>query len=103
ILIVLCFLVVGVVAVFAIFGNLIAPHDPNEQNLLVGLNRPSNALRLGTDDLGRDVFSRTIVGARTAVVGPILIALGAMLIGNALGLIAGHKDGLIACVRLATM
>ena len=95
ILIVLCFIVVGVVAVFAIFGNLIAPHDPNEQNLLVGLTRPSSEFWLGTDDLGRDVFSRTIVGARTAVVGPILIALGAMLIGNALGLLAGYKGGLV--------
>ena len=95
ILIVLCFIVVAVVAVFAIFGNLIAPHDPNEQNLLVGLTRPSSEFWLGTDDLGRDVFSRTIVGARTAVVGPILIALGAMLIGNALGLLAGYKGGLV--------
>jgi len=95
ILIVFCFIVVAVVAVFAIFGNLIAPYDPNEQNLLVGLTRPSSTYWLGTDDLGRDVFSRTIVGARTAVVGPILIALGAMLIGNTLGLIAGYKGGLV--------
>jgi peptide/nickel transport system permease protein len=90
-----CFLVIGVVVVCAIFGSLIAPHDPNQQNLLVGLTPPSKDFWLGTDDLGRDVFSRVIVGARTAIVGPIIIALGAMVIGNTLGLIAGYKGGAI--------
>jgi peptide/nickel transport system permease protein len=90
-----CFLVIGVVVVCAIFGSLIAPHDPNQQNLLVGLTSPSKDFWLGTDDLGRDVFSRVIVGARTAIVGPIIIALGAMLIGNALGLIAGYRGGTV--------
>ena len=93
--IVLCFVVVAAVAVFAIVGSLVAPRDANNQDLLIGLTRPSADFWLGTDDLGRDVFSRTIVGARTAVVGPILIALGALVIGNALGLIAGYKGGLI--------
>src|SRR4051812_22364376 len=82
ILIGFCFLVVAGVVVCAIFGQLIAPHDPNEQTLLVGLTSPSRHYWLGTDDLGRDVFSRVIVGARTAIVGPILISLGAMLLGN---------------------
>jgi peptide/nickel transport system permease protein len=90
-----CFLVIGVVVVCAIFGSLIAPHDPNQQNLLVGLTSPSKDFWLGTDDLGRDVFSRVIVGARTAIVGPIIIALGAMLVGNALGLIAGYRGGTV--------
>ena len=48
----------------AIFGPLIAPHDPHAQDLLAGLVGPSRAHLLGTDDLGRDIFSRTIVGAR---------------------------------------
>src|SRR5207247_2227836 len=47
-----------------------------------------------TDDLGRDILSRTIVGARTAMVGPILIAFGAMVLGNLLGLISGYRGGL---------
>jgi peptide/nickel transport system permease protein len=89
----LSFVFVAFVAVCAIFGSLIAPKDPAAQDLLVGVSPPSSEYWLGTDDLGRDVFSRTIVGAQTAVVGPILIALGAMFIGNVLGLLAGYKGG----------
>ena len=89
------FAFVATVLVFAAFGPLIAPRGPNAQNLLVGVTTPNGDFWLGTDDLGRDVFSRTIVGARTAVIGPILIALGAMVIGNALGLLAGYRGGLL--------
>jgi peptide/nickel transport system permease protein len=85
--------ILGVVVVCALIGPWIVPHDPNEQDLLNSLAGPSRDHLFGTDDLGRDIFSRTIVGARTAVVGPLLIALGAMLIGNALGLVAGYFGG----------
>jgi peptide/nickel transport system permease protein len=87
-------LVVLAAIVAAAFGPLVAPHDPNAQNLLAGLSKPSSANFLGRDDLGRDIFSRLIIGARTAVIGPLVIALGAMLIGNILGLIAGFFGGL---------
>jgi peptide/nickel transport system permease protein len=62
------------------------------------LGQPSRAHWLGTDDLGRDVLSRTIAGARTAVLGPLLIALGAMLIGNIFGLLAGYHGGFVDAV-----
>jgi len=87
------FAVVAVIATCAVFGGSIAPHDPSAQDLLTGLSHPSGSHWLGTDDLGRDTFSRVIAGARTAVVGPLVIALGAMLIGNALGLLAGYRGG----------
>lgn len=90
----LAFLVLAAVVACAAFGHWIAPRDPNEQDLLFSFTGPSREHLLGTDDLGRDIASRTIVGARTAVVGPVLIALGAMLIGNVLGLIAGYFGGL---------
>jgi peptide/nickel transport system permease protein len=89
----LSFVLIALVAICAIFGTLIAPKDPHAQNLLVGVAPPSGDYWLGTDELGRDVLSRTIVGARTAVIGPVLIALGAMFIGNVLGLLAGYKGG----------
>jgi peptide/nickel transport system permease protein len=94
----LAMLVLLAVIACAAFGEWIAPRDPNEQDLLFSLTGPSRAHWLGTDDLGRDIASRTIVGARTAVVGPLLIALGAMLIGNVLGLLAGYFGGLIDSV-----
>jgi peptide/nickel transport system permease protein len=90
---ILAFLVVGVVAACAVLGGRIAPHDPAAQDLLGSLQHPSKAHWLGTDDLGRDIFSRTVAGARTAVIGPLIIALGAMLIGNILGLWAGYRGG----------
>jgi peptide/nickel transport system permease protein len=95
------FVVVGamvallIVLVCAAFGPWLAPHDPNEQDLLVGLTGPSSQHWLGTDDLGRDILSRTIVGTRSAVVGPLIIALGAMTIGVVLGLLAGYNGGAI--------
>jgi peptide/nickel transport system permease protein len=84
-------LLVGLVC--AVFGPWIAPHDPNEQDLFASLAGPSRNHLLGTDDLGRDILSRTIVGARTAILGPALIAFGAMLLGNFFGVLAGYRGG----------
>jgi peptide/nickel transport system permease protein len=97
-LMVACFFVVAVVAVMVVLGAAIAPYGPNTQNLTDVLARPSRAHWLGTDSLGRDVFSRLIAGARTACVGPILIAYVSMLAGNALGLLAGYRGGRVDSV-----
>ena len=93
VLIILCLIFTAIVVFCAIFGSLVAPHDPNEQDLLNTLQQPSWDHLFGTDTLGRDIFSRVIVGARTAVAGPLVIALGAMLIGNTLGVFAGYRGG----------
>jgi peptide/nickel transport system permease protein len=93
VLIGLSVLIMLLVVACAIFGSLLAPDQVNAQNLLSGVNPPSAHHLLGTDDFGRDIFSRLIVGARAAVIGPALIAIGALLIGNALGLIAGYVGG----------
>lgn len=94
----LCFLLVAGVVLTAIFGRLLAPQDPGAQNLAIALAKPSGAHWLGTDELGRDVFSRLIVGARTAFIGPLVIAAGSMLFGNLLGLIAGYRGGRVDAV-----
>ncbi len=93
VLIALCFLFIVAIAVCALFGALISPHDAASQDLLNTLKGPSGSHLFGTDALGQDVFSRTIVGARTAVVGPLVIAIGAMVVGNALGTLAGYRGG----------
>jgi peptide/nickel transport system permease protein len=92
-LISLSVLIVVLVVACAVFGSLLAPDPANAQNLLSGVKPPSAHHLLGTDDFGRDIFSRLIVGARAAVIGPALIAIGALVIGNALGLIAGYVGG----------
>lgn len=95
VLILLCFVVVALVAVCAVAGSWIAPHDASEQDLLLGITGPSGSHLFGTDTLGQDIFSRVIVGARVAVLGPLVIALGAMLVGNLLGTIAGYRGGIV--------
>jgi peptide/nickel transport system permease protein len=94
-LVVAALVVVGAVIVAAVAGPAIAPHSATAQDLATGISGPSSEHWLGTDDLGRDVLSRTIVGARTAVLGPLLVAAGAMVIGNLLGLVAGYRGGFL--------
>jgi peptide/nickel transport system permease protein len=87
------FVIGGVFVFLAIFGHVVAPQDPNAQNLVTGLSKPSAAHWFGTDQLGRDIFSRVLVGARPALLGPVVVAAGSMLIGNLLGLWAGYRGG----------
>ncbi len=79
----------------AIFAPWLAPYPPNDIDMLQTLAKPSAEHWLGTDNLGRDVLSRIIYGARTS----IIIALGAtavsVILGEALGLIAAHFGGII--------
>lgn len=91
-------LCVVVVLVCAIGGSAIAPGSPDTQRLLVGDSPPSAEFWAGTDKLGRDVFARTVAGARTALVGPTVIALGAFAIATVLGLLAGYFGGWIDSV-----
>jgi peptide/nickel transport system permease protein len=93
--IVCCFVVLAAVVVMAIFGGRIAPYDPAHQDLSNVLAKPSTAHWFGTDALGRDVFSRVIAGARSALLGPLVIALGSMLIGSVLGLTAAYRGGAV--------
>jgi peptide/nickel transport system permease protein len=88
-----CFFVLFAVVVMAIFRTWITPQDPGAQDPILGLTKPNGDNWLGTDTLGRDVFSRTIAGARTALMGPFIIAAASMLIGDLLGLWAGYRGG----------
>jgi peptide/nickel transport system permease protein len=92
--VVIAAVIVLVIAVCTVLGPLIAPQDPGAQDLLLSASPPTGGHLFGTDQLGRDVFSRIIVGARTAIIGPIIIALGSMIISNILGLLAGYWGGL---------
>jgi len=96
--ILLCFLIIGGAVFVAIFGRLIAPYSPGQQNVANVLQKASAEHWLGTDALGRDILSRILAGARTALVGPIVIAAASMVIGNALGLLAGYRGGRVEAV-----
>jgi peptide/nickel transport system permease protein len=87
------------VAFAALLAPLLAPHDPNEQNLLNILTPPiwldggDANFPLGTDNLGRDVLSRLLFGAQSALIVASLGALGAMMIGTVLAHVAGYFGG----------
>lgn len=91
--IVVCFCVMAVVVVCALFGSSVAPDSPFTQRLEVGDKPPSAEFIAGTDLLGRDVLSRVIYGAWTALVGPIVVAVGAWMIATVLGLVSGYLGG----------
>jgi peptide/nickel transport system permease protein len=93
--------IVVLIGLCAVFAPLLAPHDPNEQNLISTLLPPAWALGgdpafpLGTDSLGRCVLSRLLYGARVAMAVAVLASLGAMLVGAVLAYIAGYFGGRI--------
>jgi len=72
----------------------IAPREPGFIDSGAVLQGPSHAHLLGTDQLGRDVLSRVIAGARTAVLAPLVLAIGAMTVAVLLGVTAGYARGL---------
>jgi peptide/nickel transport system permease protein len=81
-------------AVCALFGNQIAPQNPQATDVLDKLAPPSSEHYFGTDRLGRDVLSRVIVGARSVLfIASIATVLGTIL-GTALGLVSGYFRGL---------
>lgn len=91
--------IVVVVAVCALFAPLIVHTDPNAQDLAATLQPPawlaggSHAHPLGTDNLGRDLLTRIVWGARiSAIVGLAVVAIGGSL-GIGLGLLAGYRRG----------
>ena len=83
-----------VVLFVAVFASLIAPAEPNEQDLLNVLGEPSAEHLLGTDDIGRDFFSRLLFGARVSMFGSFLAVAVSMVIGIPVGLIAGYLGGI---------
>ena len=87
--------VIIVIALAAIFAPLAAPYDPYAQTLTDRLQAPSAAHLLGTDELGRDLFSRIIYGARVSLLVGLVPTLISMAIGTVLGLLAGFYLSLI--------
>jgi peptide/nickel transport system permease protein len=92
---VVCLIVLALVIVAAVLGSLITPFDPSAPNLLLSTSNPSGSHWFGTDTLGRDIFSRILYGTRTALIGPALVAVGAMAIGNIFGTISGYYGGAV--------
>lgn len=91
-------LILSVFVLSAIFAPLIAPFDPDVQNLLARLKPPGTEIAgkiywLGTDQLGRDLLSRIIYGGRISIFIAILSVTVSTIIGTWLGLMAGYYRG----------
>ena len=84
--------VIGAWAVIAIFAPLIVPYNPLAQQFNI-LADPSAAHWFGTDELGRDVFSRVLYGARITLPLAVLLIIAAMIIGAVIGGVAGYFGG----------
>jgi len=88
--------IVAAVLVLAIFASLITIGvSPIEQNLADRLASPSSLHWFGTDELGRDIFARTVYGARVTLVIVILVAMIVLPIGLAIGTVSGYVGGII--------
>ena len=93
-------LVLGLISA-AIFADQVATHDPLEQDILSRLTPPSfleggeSTFLLGTDQLGRDLYSRIIHGARMSLMIGLSAVLVSMVIGVSMGLVAGYFGGKI--------
>ncbi|MDB5074141.1 MAG: nickel transporter permease [Chloroflexi bacterium] len=88
-------LIVGAIAVLAIFSRVIAPFDPITQDLTSQFLPPSHAHLFGTDQFGRDVFSRAVYAASLDLQIAFLGTLFCMLLGVSIGVVAGYFGGIV--------
>ncbi len=87
--------VVVLVAAVAIAGGRLAPFPPNRTDVKVKLQPPSSEHLLGTDQLGRDVFSRMVYGARISLEVGIVAVCISIVIGILVGAVAGYYGGIV--------
>lgn len=92
-----------IVVLGAICAPLISPYNPNEQNLMNALAKPGTEHWFGTDDLGRDIFSRIIYGSRISMIVALVSTAIAGVCGMIIGLIAGYFGGKIDAIIMRIM
>lgn len=93
------FIIVVLTVVVAIFAPLIAPFDPDAQDS-TRLLQPSTTNLMGTDELGRDTFSRIVYGSRVSLQVGIISVVIALAIGAVLGITSGYAGGTLDAVLM---
>jgi peptide/nickel transport system permease protein len=91
-------IIVGAILVVVIFGPALAPHPPDQLAVGLPLSPPGKGLPFGTDNLGRDVFSRFLSGGRMILLIPLAAVALATVTGGLLGMIAGYAGGVLDAV-----
>ena len=87
--------VILLLIIVALFAPVISPYTPSEQNVFERLQAPSLTHVFGTDDLGRDVFTRMIFGARISLAVGFISVFIILVIGTFLGIVSGYYGGKI--------
>ncbi|MFI6938715.1 ABC transporter permease [Streptomyces sp. NPDC050418] len=85
--------VLAVLVLVAVAAPLISPYDPEALDLAASLAGTSGDHLLGTDQSGRDILSRLIHGARTGLLGPLLVVGFSTVLGTVLGMVAAWRGG----------
>ncbi|MBT2654436.1 ABC transporter permease [Bacillus sp. ISL-18] len=81
--------------IMSLIGPYIVPHDPLKQNLTKVLLSPNTEYWLGTDELGRDIFSRLIIGSQAAIKAGLFAILIPLFIGVPIGILSGYLGGIV--------
>ncbi|WP_028066655.1 ABC transporter permease [Solirubrobacter soli] len=100
---VICAAIVAIAVVLALIGPLLAPHDPNTGELANAYVGPMPGHPLGFDSQGRDLLSRLLTGARTAMLGPFLVVGICVTVGAALAVLAAWSRGWVDAVTSTAM
>jgi peptide/nickel transport system permease protein len=87
------FIAASILLASALLAPWIAPANPAVQNLPARLESPSRAHWMGTDELGRDILSRILYGARISLIVSVCVVSGCGLIGLTMGMLAGYAGG----------
>ena len=94
---------VALFIVLALFAPQIATHDPAQQAVAEALQGPSGSHWLGTDYLGRDLFSRLVFATRTSLVAMSVVLVSALVIGVVIGSVAGYLGGWVDLVLVGVI
>ncbi|MBE5890201.1 MAG: ABC transporter permease [Lachnospiraceae bacterium] len=95
--------VVIILILIAIFAPLLAPYDYQTQDYTAMMQKPSSAHWFGTDQFGRDIFSRCIYGARYSLLIALFCTIAALFSGGLLGIIAGYFGGIVDTIIMRIM
>ena len=92
-----------VIVMMLLLAPILAPADPNQQNLFNVLARPGPGHLLGTDDLGRDTWARLLYGGRVDLLIGVSAVIAPFLLGSTLGLLAGYLGGWVDAVIMRVL
>lgn len=89
------FAITSLLIILALLAPWISPSDPSAQNLATRLEAPTAAHWFGTDELGRDILSRVLYGARISLFVSVCVVTGCGLTGLTMGMLAGYHGGML--------